>query len=168
MRSEVAEARRIQLRLADLIEPAIQSGTTVAQMRAMAARERMDLGLEFLRIGNLLYRSGSRKKDAFAYRSAIGRFYYAMFQSARAVVFVDFGGDDNNGHQDLPKHLPHTLPNRAQMINDLKDARIRRNDADYSPYPTAVADWQPIARDLRSTASSFVSTADTYLKTRGI
>lgn len=168
MREEIAAARRSQLTLLSIVEHEIAAGTPVIQMQSMATRARMDLGIEFLRVGQSLLRTGARKSDAAELRSSIGRFYYAMYQGACALVYDDFGGHDKNGHQDVPKYLPRQLPHRAQRLNDLKDVRLRRNEADYGPYPSAATHWQAVATAVEASASTFVSEADTYLKGRGI
>lgn len=168
MREEIASARRSQLTLLSIVEPDISAGTSVPQMKGMATRARMDLGIEFLRVGRSLLRSGARKSDAAELRSSIGRLYYAMYQGACALVYDDFGGHDKNGHQDVPKYLPRQFPQRAQRLNDLKDARLRRNEADYGPYPVAAAHWQAIATTVESAAATFVAEADTYLRGKGI
>lgn len=168
MRGEIAGATRGQLTLLATVEPDIVAGTTVAHMRSMASRARMDLGIEFLRVGRSLLRTGTRKSDTAELRSAIGRLYYGMYQAACAVVYDDFGGHDKNSHQELPKHLPKHFPNRAQSLNDLKDARIRRNEADYGPYPVSASHWQIVAQNIETAATAFVSDADNYLKAKGI
>lgn len=168
MRLEVVKARKTQLLLVAALEPDIVAGTPLATMRSLATRECIDLGQEFLRVGDNLYRSGVRRKSAAEFRCAIGRYYYAMFQSARALAFIDSGGDDNNDHQKLPGQLPQALANRNRLANDLKTARNTRNRADYDPYPTAPIDWQPIALDLKKSAASFVAACDSYLKAMGI
>lgn len=168
MREEIAAARRSQITLLSVLEPEIAAGTSVAKMTSMATRDRMDLGIGFLRLGQSLLRDGTRRQDAFALRSSIGRLYYAMYQSACALAYDDFGGHDKNGHQDVPKYLPKQFPHRAQRSNDLKEARLRRNEADYGPYPTEPIHWMTIANAVEAAASTFVAAADTYLRGKGI
>lgn len=168
MRSEVAKARRSQLTLLRLAEPDIVAGTNISSMVGSAARARIALARGVLVVADGLVRSASRRSSAAAARSAISRYYYAMFQAVRAVVFVAVDGDDHNDHQELPKRLPSSFPQRATWVNELKKARNARNDADYDPYPAASGYWLSEAKSLKPLAHSFVAEADTFLTTMGV
>jgi len=168
VRSEIAEATRSKLLLLRTVEADIVAGITTTQMTFAAARERLRLADGLLSVGNRLLAWASSRQDIFCARSAIARYYYAMFQAARAVVFIDVGGDDYNAHQELPKKLPNSFPNRAYWVNELKNARLRRNDADYDPYPNTFANWLPHALNSQTVATDFVRVADAYLTLRGV
>lgn len=168
MRAEVAEARRSQLRLLDVLAPDIAAGHSVASMRGLAARDRIQLANGFLATGDALVRRAVRQSEAASARSAISRYYYAMFQAARAVVFIAHQGDDHNDHQELPKRLPDQFPQRTHWVNQLKSARIARNDADYGPYPKSLSGWLAQARQIGGDAHDFVALADGHLTTMGV
>lgn len=157
MRSEVAKARRSQLALLRVIEPDVAAGTNVTAIVELAAQARLALASDILAVADGLVRSGARGSSAAAARAAISRYYYAMFQAVRAVVFVAVDGDDFNDHQELPKRLPPNFPQRATWVNELKSARNSRNDADYDPYPVASAYWLGQARSLKPVAHALVS-----------
>ncbi len=65
---------------------------------------------------------------------AISRSYYAMYHSARTVIF-HYGRADVEGHEEINKRLPSTLPNRAHWGIRINGWREKRNQVDYSPYP---------------------------------
>lgn len=90
------------------------------------------------------------------FRSSISRHYYAMYHAARAIVFAETGGDNHQQHGDLPHHLPVAMLDRARRKDQLTDARLLRNEADYDPYPAAASEWAADARELHSTAADFV------------
>ncbi|MFD3821594.1 HEPN domain-containing protein [Streptomyces sp. NPDC058625] len=101
------------------------------------------------------------------YRSAISRYYYSMYHALRAVVYFHEGGDDKESHSTLPGAVPNDFTNSAIWQNALKDARARRNEADYDPYPINPEDWRNVARDLQSKAPTLLTLAESYLKQKG-
>jgi uncharacterized protein (UPF0332 family) len=112
-------------------------------------------------------RSGDQDIFALHFRSAISRHYYAMYHAARAIVFAEVGGDDYQQHSDLPRHLPSSLPIRQTREQQLTDARLLRNEADYDPYPSAAAEWERDARRLAVTAAEFVQACEDFALTNG-
>jgi len=123
---------------------------------------RLLLAKELLQTADKLMRSRPAQ-----YRSAISRYYYSMYHAIRAVVYYVHGGDDHQEHTNLPGHLPPDFVDRALWQNALKDARARRNDADYDPYPLAPGAWRDVARDLRVRARQLVVLAESYLRWKG-
>ncbi len=107
----------------------------------------------------------SRIRD---WRSVIGRYYYSMYHSMRAVCFYSFGGDDNEQHTKISSCVPDDFPERELRANELKDARLRRNEADYDPYPQEEASFRITALALAATANHFVGECRIYLSTKGI
>ncbi|MEU0687029.1 HEPN domain-containing protein [Streptomyces uncialis] len=101
------------------------------------------------------------------HRSAISRYYYSMYHAARAVVYFNHGGDDHEKHSVLPTKLPTDFPNSSYWQNELKDARLNRNSADYDPYPESQKHWQGLAKALSVTAPTFLQLATQYLKQKG-
>lgn len=101
------------------------------------------------------------------FRVATGRYYYAMYHAMRAVVYFQSSGDDHEQHSQLAGKTPADFPNGAYWQNELKDARLRRNEADYNPYPATDRDFINTARHMRREAHSLLSDANTYLHANG-
>lgn len=86
----------------------------------------------------------------------------------RAVCFYSFGGDDNEQHTKISNCVPDDFPERELRANELKDARLRRNEADYDPYPEDEAAFRTTALGLAKTANHFVAECRAYLTGKGI
>jgi len=52
-----------------------------------------------------------------------------MYHAARAVVYLAHQGDDHQEHDQLYKNLPDDFLDVAVWKNELKDARLKRNEA---------------------------------------
>jgi uncharacterized protein (UPF0332 family) len=139
-----------------------RSTRSIVDLRHQASVDRIALSKAFEHTANKLMKARPRQ-----YRSAISRYYYSMYHAARAVVFFTYGGDDHEAHSVLPRHLPRDFPNQVLWQNELKNARLNRNGADYDPYPSNSAHWRGLATSLSSTAPIFHSLAKNYLKTKG-
>ena len=132
----------------------------LAALIRQATSDRLQLAGYHLHAGdNLLFASH--------YRSAISRYYYAMYQAARAIVFAAHQGDDHEQHSVLPRKLPNNWPTASQREIELTDARLLRNQADYDCYPIVEAAWEIDARGLAVTAANFVQDCETYAITNG-
>ena len=83
--------------------------------------------------------------------SAVSRAYYAMYNAARAVVFL-LAGKDVDNHEALARSLPHRVPRQAEWQKKLNDYRRLRNEADYDPFSVWDADdqWRRIAADAEA------------------
>lgn len=112
-----------------------------------ATVDRLALAGEHLRAGDALL-----QLDEF--RSSIGRFYYAMYHSARSVTFASIPGDDHERHSALPRNLAGPI---SHLASSLTDARLLRNQADYDPYPVVNDEWETDARSMSVAASTFVA-----------
>lgn len=159
----VAEARKSTFALYKegvYIEQA--SSRSLEEMRHQVTADRLRLSETFLLAGDRF----TRMRPA-EYRSAISRYYYAMYHCMRAVVFFTSGGDDNQEHGTLPKHTPSDFPNAGIWENALKNARTTRNSADYDPYPETMTDWRQPAMDLAADATQLSLLASTYLNQKG-
>lgn len=128
----------------------------VDEMMASVTRARLELSSRHMQIADLLLRSGEL-------RGAIGRYYYAMYHAARAVVFACEEGDDFESHGNVPAHMPQDFPERVARVQVLTDARLLRNEADYDPFPLADAKWESDARRLVADAAEFCRACDDYL-----
>lgn len=104
---------------------------------------------------------------AMQYRSAISRFYYAMYQAARAIAFAETKGDDHERHNILPRNLPAGIDNPVAREAELTDARLLRNQADYDIYPIKESDWESDARALSATSANFVQMCESFALTNG-
>ncbi|MEU9965131.1 HEPN domain-containing protein [Streptomyces malaysiensis] len=135
---------------------------SITDLQQQACLDRIELAKNFLIAGDKLM-----KARPALYRSAVSRYYYAMYHAARAVAYFYHGGDDHESHSKLPKAIPGDFADSAVWQNQLKDARSRRNEADYDPYPTDTHSWRRVAKDLQVKAPSLLSLADTYLKQKG-
>lgn len=101
------------------------------------------------------------------FRLAVNRFYYAMYDYMRAVVYFSTRGDDHQEHSVLPQAIPDDFPQRAQWQTTLKDARLGRNSADYDPYPYDDVNWQALAQQLQIRANDLPAYCLQYLRQRG-
>lgn len=139
-------------------------GTTISDLKERATADRLKLGEHFLAVGNTMRRSRTRD-----WRSVIGRYYYAMYHAMRAVSFFSLGGDDSEAHSKLSGSIPTDFPLGSVRANELKDARLRRNEADYDPYPypSDVAYFRSTAVSLDPVANNFVEECRAYLKNKG-
>ncbi|MEV8420029.1 HEPN domain-containing protein [Streptomyces niveus] len=124
--------------------------------------DRIALAEDFLTTADRLMRSRPPE-----FRSAISRYYYSMYHAFRAVAYFNEGGDDKESHSALPGAVPRDFPDSAIWQNELKDARSRRNAADYDPYPILPAAWRDVAKDLQSKTPTLLALAGSYLKKRG-
>ncbi|WP_156301885.1 HEPN domain-containing protein [Streptomyces sp. e14] len=135
---------------------------TLVDLQHQACADRILLAKTFLHSGNRLMRVRPPE-----YRSAISRYYYSMYHAIRAVAYFNEGGDDKESHSMLPSAVPSDFADSAIWQNELKDARSRRNEADYDPYPINPLDWRGVARDLQGKAPTLLVLAETYLKKKG-
>ncbi|WP_158687660.1 HEPN domain-containing protein [Streptomyces sp. AA1529] len=132
----------------------------LAQLVKQAVTDRLLLAGEHLRAGDhLLF--------ATQYRSAISRHYYAMYHSARAIVYAESRGDDHERHNILPRKLPAGLDDPAKREAELTDARLLRNQADYDAYPINESDWEADARTLATAAADFLQSCELFASREG-
>jgi uncharacterized protein (UPF0332 family) len=138
------------------------TGRCLQDLEHQVCADRLELSSGFADAGDRLLRLRGPE-----YRSAISRYYYSMYHSMRAVVFFVNRGDDHEQHNVLPRHTPNDFPNAPTWENCLKDARARRNDADYDPYPTDRSALRAISYGLKHEARSLHAEAVAYLKSKG-
>lgn len=138
------------------------SGHLISEVCLSAAAARLRLAYEMARAANTCMNCVPALP-----RSAISRFYYAMYHSLRASAFVFHKGDDYEKHSKLPGGLPEDFPDKARWANQLKSAKEYRNRADYDPQPSGTRAWQPIAETLRDDAKELLPIARRYLKDKG-
>jgi uncharacterized protein (UPF0332 family) len=145
------------------ISLAKDSGRSVQQLLDKVATDRWRFAaLQRSHAGTLM------KQTPPLYRSAISRYYYAMYHAMRACVFLAYPGDDCQEHSKLPSNIPNDFdPAGIDWQNKLKDARLARNRADYEPYPNKNAAWRGTALAIESDAIHLLRIARTYLRKRG-
>jgi uncharacterized protein (UPF0332 family) len=159
----LTKAKRSALDLTTHIADFAQANNRpVTELRDQATADRLSLAQSFIAAAEVLMTANPPM-----YRDAISRYYYAMYHTMRAVVYSTHGGDDHQEHAALPSHTPPDFPSSAVWRNTLKDARGRRNEADYDPYPSSPQAWQDIAADLRTKATQLVVISRAYLRGKG-
>lgn len=138
------------------------TGRTIDDLHQQTCADRLQLAFEFGDAADRLMRSRPPM-----YRVAVGRYYYSMYHSMRAVSHFRHFGDDYEQHSVLPSKTPADFNQRAFWENELKDARLRRNEADYDPYPRSDTSFRAIAMSLRVSARQLAIEAKKYLLTKG-
>jgi uncharacterized protein (UPF0332 family) len=133
----------------------------VADVVRQVTSDRLGMAGSHLRAADQLLQNG-------IFRASISRHYYAMYHTARAVVFAEAQGDDHQQHGVLARKLPSNLPKKALREAQLTDARLLRNEADYDPYPMSEALWADDAQALGATASEFISELEEFALTTGL
>jgi uncharacterized protein (UPF0332 family) len=140
---------------------ALLTGLDILKLCELACVDRIEFATWFLEGARYAVTTPS-------YRLVLNRSYYAMYHAARAVVFFVHGGDDHERHSELPSKLPKDFPNRPQWESDLTGARVRRNEADYGPYPKDEAQFSTAAQDQLLLAERFLPLAVSYLRIKGV
>jgi uncharacterized protein (UPF0332 family) len=138
------------------------TGRTIEDLRQQACADRLVLGNKFLQVADRM-----TKARPPMFRIAVGRYYYAMYHTMRAVAYFKHGGDDYEKHSVLPTKTPPDFTQSAYWENELKDARYKRNEADYDPYPVEDREFRATALQLQTTAHALRLEAITYLQTNG-
>jgi uncharacterized protein (UPF0332 family) len=140
-----------------------ESSRTLEELLARVASDRIGLARSLLRDAERL-----AAQTPPLYRASVSRGYYAMYHAMRAAAFVFHGGDDHQEHRALPAKAPDDLAEPDKWSNRLKDARERRNQADYDPYPKSPTAWRAIADGVLRDARALIVVVRTYLRTKGI
>src|SRR5688572_24304784 len=99
------------------------AGRPIEHLLREASSARFQLAKRFLHSARHLL--GARPK---LHRDAISRAYYAMYHAARAVAFLTNEGDDYEPHDKLASGLPKDFPDMENWQNELKIARLLRNE----------------------------------------
>lgn len=101
------------------------------------------------------------------FRDAISRHYYCIYHAFRAVSFFVTRGDDFDDHATLPKGIPQDFPDSDRWRNDLKLARLTRNNADYNAYPKSELAWRADCELVATLSEAALPAAKRYLIQRG-
>jgi uncharacterized protein (UPF0332 family) len=140
-----------------------RTGNTVDDLLAEVVVDRLRLAAEMHREAEL-----ALTRTTPSYRNAISRAYYSMYQTIRGIVFYTNHGDDYETHSELPKHLPRDFPAREYWENNLKNARLERNHADYEPYPRDDGAFEVSAKTVFQASQQLYIVAQSYLRTKGL
>jgi uncharacterized protein (UPF0332 family) len=145
------------------ISLAQDSGQTLDKLMAKVAADRLAFAYsQYAHARKLM------KSTPGLYRSAISRYYYAMYHAVRACVFISNSGDEYEAHSILPSHIPPNFdPTGRDWQGVLKSARFDRNRADYEPYPKNNGAWRKTAMALQSDAADLLKVARLYLRGKG-
>lgn len=138
------------------------TGRTLEELRHRVVADRIVLAAS-LRVDGV----ACATESTGAYRSAVSRFYYCIYQAGRAVVYFQKGGDDHQEHSSLPGQLPGDFPDRNRWLNAMTGARLDRNRADYDPYPKSPRAWRGTALSWQAVATDFLATCRAYLRLKG-
>lgn len=137
-------------------------GAPIDDLLLVGASARVELSRHFLEAAQKF-----RRMRPGLFRNSVSRSYYSMYHAARAIAFVDNSGDDNEAHNDVHRALPTDFPDVDRWKNDIKDARLLRNEADYEPYPTSDADFESTSKDQATKAAQFLALTEQYLRAKG-
>lgn len=138
------------------------AGCSIAQIICLVAADRWRLAYEHKRHANKLL-----QLKPSVYRSAISRYYYAMYHAMRACAYIFHEGDDYEEHSKLPLHIPADFPPGMDWQSVLKNARLIRNRADYDPYPKPDRSWRVDAMSIKADADLLLFSSRKYLLSRG-
>lgn len=139
-----------------------QFASRIDQLVLSVCSDRYRLAAQFLKSAKKMH-----LMQPAHYRAAISRAYYAMYHAARAVTYLEHGGDDHEAHTTLSQNLPTNFPNFLNWRNSLREARLLRNKADYDPYPRTDRSFSSECGDLIDEATDFLKICGQYLRARG-
>jgi uncharacterized protein (UPF0332 family) len=138
------------------------TGHSIEELRQRSTADRWGLARAFRRQGDRMMVATPP-----LYRDALSRYYYSMYHAMRAVVFFTHGGDDHQEHSKLPGFTPGDFPQAMLWQNALKDARTKRNSADYDAYPKSDKAYRSGAVELQGQAQELERLARQYLSEKG-
>lgn len=138
------------------------AGRPIDELLRDASTARFKLAKRFLHSANRL----ARHKPV-SHRDVVSRAYYSIYHSARAVSFLTQPGDDFEAHDKVPTGLPSDLPDVERWRNNIKDARLKRNEADYEPFMPSDPHFRAASSAILKMAQEFAQVAATYLKAKG-
>jgi uncharacterized protein (UPF0332 family) len=164
--NEIAVLQRFKKNQIDLLRNGVRiedlAGRRIDDLIKEASAARFRLSVRFLQSAKRLV-----AQRPMLHRDSISRSYYSMYHAARAVVFVAYQGDDYEPHDKLAGGMPADFPDIEQWQNDLKEARLKRNEADYDPFPSGHASFRASSNALFNTATRFSRECLAYLRARG-
>jgi hypothetical protein len=76
-------------------------------------------------------------------------------------------GDDFEEHDKVANGLPADLPDVELWRNKIKDARLKRNEADYEPFMSSDPQFKSASAATLRVADDFFRVCLTYLRSKG-
>ena len=143
------------------VERIAKANVSVSDFVTEVVSDRLSLAAKHLRSAKRLQEIRGEQ------RSAISRAYYCMYNSARAIVFFKESGDIDD-HKKVAEKLPEDFPDAKTWAKRLTNARLARNNADYSPYPRKAPGLNRQCRDILTWAELFLKTVKGYLAAEGL
>jgi uncharacterized protein (UPF0332 family) len=138
------------------------TGHTLDELRHRVTSDRVGLAALFRRRGHFL-----RTTSPPLNREAVSRFYYSMYHCWRALIYFTHEGDDHQAHSELATKDPPGFPDIDMWKNRVKNARLRRNEADYDAYPKSDNPLRQIAQELDEHSEELLRATRRYLRQRG-
>jgi len=138
------------------------SKLSISELVCFIASDRWQLASDHKGQADLLLQEELR-----LYRSAISRYYYAMYHAMRACIYIFHGGDDYQEHAKLSQYIPSDFSTSKDWQTVLKDARLTRNRADYDPYPKLNRSWKADAINIKKEADELLIVTRRYLRSKG-
>jgi uncharacterized protein (UPF0332 family) len=138
------------------------TGRSIGELLLQACVARHSLAGHFLKSAEMLL-----KLRPARHRDGISRSYYSMYHAARAVVYLAKQGDDHQEHDQVYKFLPSDFPDMETWQNELKEARLKRNEADYDCFPSSTLAFRTASVSLLGKAKSFHLECKNYLRSQG-
>jgi uncharacterized protein (UPF0332 family) len=138
------------------------AGARIEDLLRQASSARFTLAKRFLRSSRYLM-----SHRPVLHRDVVSRAYYSIYHSARAVSFLTHPGDDYEEHDKVANGLPADLPDVELWRNKIKDARLKRNEADYEPYMSSDPQFKRASAATLSLAGDFIGVCSTYLRSQG-
>lgn len=139
-----------------------RSGRALDELRDRSVADRLALALDARRRARSLHTLNPPMN-----RDAISRYYYSLYHAFRAVSYFANDGDDFHEHSKLSTGIPDNFPNADVWRNNLKDARLARNRADYHAYPKSERAWRSDCEWIASVAGMAITACRKYLSDQG-
>jgi hypothetical protein len=138
------------------------AGKPIEDLLREVSSARFKLAKRFLRSSTYLM-----SHKPVLHRDVVSRAYYAIYHSARAVSFLTHPGDDYEPHDKVASGLPGDMPDVETWRNKIKDARLKRNEADYEPFMSSDPTFRIASHATNELAVEFLGVCSIYLKGKG-
>ena len=154
-----------------VVEEGLVDNSQIEQIIEQITKDRFNLGKSKAQFAQKL-----DDNEPEACKVIIALCYYAMYQSCRAAIFHTHR-DDMDSHEKVAyeirnmigEHLGKSLDFWRDMFATLSGYFVnRRNEVDYSPYPTLESPPGELALKAISSATSCLAEIENYLKKRGV
>ena len=143
------------------VRPVGVSGKQIDDLLREASAARFQLARWFLRAPN-----NSRRTSPFS----IGTRYRGLTTLSimrPEQLRSSHPGDDYERHDKVANGLPLDLPDVELWRNKIKDARLKRNEADYEPFMNSNPSFRLASAAITKAATEFLAVCSTYLRGKG-